>query len=188
MSQPNNHVNRQARAWLEQFSQELDVDAALLKSLSPDEIQAELCELGADVSGFHRKLRTTLRTAKLKQVGRSLIRWFSPLWQPQWAGQFVGAGDIPEQHHVFRLDAGTIEISCSWRPGSGTMPAYLDLSWKADTLMEGELWGRFVDPDTNKVFADLPLGSAKEGGKYFTANVLGFDPSKEKWGIVMLVK
>ena len=188
MPQPNNHVDRQARAWLEQFSQALDADADLLESLPDVKIQAELQELGADVGGFHRKLRAALRTAKLQQVGRSLIRWFSPLWQPQWAGQFVGAGDIPEQHHTFRLDAGTIEISCSWKPGSGTMHAYLDLAWKADTLMEGELWCRFIDPDTNNIFADLPLGSAKEGGKYFTADMLKFDPSEEKWGLVILVK
>lgn len=188
MHQPNNNINRQARVWLEQFSQELDADADLFESLSGADVQAKLQELGADVSGFHRKLRTTLRTAKLNQAKRSLIRWVSPLWQPQWAGQFVGAGDIPEQQHVFRLENGTIEISCSWKPGAGTMPAYLDLAWKADTLMEGELWCRVVDPDTNKILADLPLGSSKEGGKYFTADDLGFDPSQEKWGLVILVK
>lgn len=188
MSQPNNTSDRQARAWLEQFSQELDTNADLLESLPNAEVQAELQELGADVSGFHRKLRADLRTAKLKQAGRSLIRWISPLWQPQWAGQFVGAGDIPEQHQVFRLDSGIIEISCSWKPGAGMTPAYLELSWKADTLMQGELWCRFIDPITNMILADLPLGLSKEGGQYFTTESLGFDPSKKRWGLVILVK
>lgn len=186
MSQSNTHVERQALIWLQQFSQELDAD--LPDNLSDADVQAELQSLGAEVGGFHVKLRRTLRTAKLKQAGRAVIRWCSPLWQPQWAGQFVGAGDIPEQHRVFRLEIGTIEITCSWKPDSAAQPAYLDLAWKADTLLDGDLWCRFVDPDSQRVLADLPLGASKEGGKYFTAESLGFDPSEEHWGLVILVK
>ncbi len=188
MLQRQNENNRKAIAWLEQFSRELDADPDMLEALSIDEVQAELRALGADVEGFHARLARTLRRAKLKQAGSALIQWISPLWQPQWTGQFVGAGDIPEQKHTFRLEKGAIEVSCSWKPRFGETPAYLDLSWKADTVMEGELWCRFVHSDTNVILAEVPLGSSKEGGKYFTRQTLGFDPSQERWVIVILVK
>lgn len=188
MSRPDNKYERQAIAWLDQFSQEMGMDPDLLEALPIEEVRTELQTLGADVEGFHAKLARTLRQAKLKQAGKALIQWFSPLWQPQWAGQFVGAGDIPEQKHTFRLEKGAIELSCSWKPQSGDNPAYLDLSWKADTVMEGELWCRFVHPDTNVVLTELLLGFSKEGGKYFTRQTLGFDPSQEQWAIVILVK
>ena len=188
MAQPPNEDSRQALAWLEQFSRELDADPDILDTLSIEEVQAELQALGADVKGFHAKLAGTLRKAKLRKAGSTLIQWMSPLWQPQWAGQFVGAGDIPGQTHTFKLEQGAIEVTCSWKPRSGTTPPYLDLAWKADTLIDGELWCRFVQPDTNIVLKDLPLGTSKEGGKYLTLQVLEFDPSQEQWAIVILVK
>jgi hypothetical protein len=187
MLQRQNKNDRKAIAWLEQFSQELDADPDIIDAMPIEDVRAELRALGADVKGFHAKLGNTLRLAKLKKAGSALIQWVSPRWQPQWAGDFVGAGDIPAQTHTFRLEKGAIEVSCSWTPQSGDTPPYLDLSWKADTVMEGELWCRFVHPDTNSVLAEVPLGTSKEGGKYFTPQVLGFDPSKEKWAIVILV-
>jgi hypothetical protein len=54
--------------------------------------------------------------------------------------------------------------------------------------MHGELWCRFVHPDTNAVLAEVSLGTSKEGGKYFTRQTLNFDPSQEKWALVILVK
>jgi hypothetical protein len=188
MSKPDNKHERQAMAWLEKFSQDLDADPALLEVLPIEEVRAELQSLGADVEGFHARLARTLRSAKLKQAGSALVQWFSPLWQPQWSGQFVGAGDIPAQTHTFRLEKGAIEVSCFWKPQFEDTPAYLDLSWKADMVMEGELWCRFVHPDTHVVLTEVPLGSSKEGGKYFTHQTLGFDPSQEQWAIVILVK
>jgi hypothetical protein len=188
MSQPSNEKDRQAMAWLNQFSQELDIDQNMLDTMPIEDVRAELQALGAEVKGFHTKLDGTLRRAKLKQAGSALIQWISPLWQPQWAGQFVGAGDIPTQQHTFRLEKGAIEVSCFWKPQSGDSPSYLDLSWKADTILEGEFWCRFVHPDTNVVLAEVPLGMSKEGGKYFTRQELGFDPSQEEWALAILVK
>ncbi len=188
MLQRQNENDRKAIAWLEQFSRELDAAPDLLEALSIEEVQAELRGLGADVEGFHGRLARTLRRAKMKEAGRALIQWISPLWQPQWAVQFVLAGDIPNQKHTFTSEKGAIDVSCSWKPQSGDVPAYLDLSWKADTLMEGELWCRFVHSDTSVILAEIPLGLSKEGGKYFTRQALGFDPSQEKWAIVILVK
>ena len=143
MAQPPNEDNRQALAWLEQFSRELDADPDILDTLSIEEVQTELQALGADVEEFHARLAGTLRKTKLRKAGNTLIQWMSPLWQPQWAGQFVGSGDIPGQTHIFKLEQGAIEITCSWKPRVGETPAYLDLSWKADTIMEGELWCHF---------------------------------------------
>jgi len=188
MSQSAEKKDRQAIAWLDQVSREVEADPDVLKALPIEEVRAELQDLGADVEGFHAKLSKTLRSAKLKQAGRALITWLSPCWQPQWAGQFVGAGDIPEQTHTFRLEQGAIEVACSWKPRSGNTPAYLDFSWKADMMMEGELWCRFVHTDTDLVLGEVPLGQSKEGGKYFTAQTLGFEPSQEKWAIVILMK
>ncbi len=183
-----NERDRRDLTWLHNFSQDLENDSDMLESLSDEDVQEELHAWGADVEGFHSKLSGTLRAAKLKQTGGALIQWFSPLWKPQWTGQFVGAGDAPQQTHRFRLEQGAIEISCTWKPQQGTTPAYLDFSWKADLLMEGELSCRFVQPDTQAVLADLPLGSSKEGGQYFSSQALGFDPTREKWAIVILVK
>jgi len=188
MSQLPKKKDRQAIAWLNRFYRDLEMDPDMLEAQPIEEVRAELGDLGADVEGFHARLTKTLRCEKLKQAGKALIQWISPLWQPQWTGQFVGAGDIPAQKHTFRLDKGAIEVSCSWKPQLGDTPPYLDLSWKADTVMEGELWCRFVHPDTNVVLADVPLSPSKEGGKYFTRQTLGFDPSQKKWAIVILVK
>ncbi len=188
MAQPHNESDRQAMDWLDQFSRALDADPDVFDAMPIEEVRAEVRALGADVEEFHTRLAKPLSIAKLKKVGRSLIQWVSPIWQPQWAGQFVGAGDIPAQTHTFRTDKGAIELSCFWKPQSGDAPAYLDLSWKADTVMEGELWCRFVHPDTNVVLAEVLLGTGKEGGKYFTRQELRFDPSQKKWAIVILVK
>jgi hypothetical protein len=184
----SNVFDRQTMAWLDQFSRELDTDPDMLEVLPIEELRAELQTLGADVEGFHVRLDKILSIAKLKKVGSSLIQWVSPIWQPQWAGQFVGAGDIPAQTNTFRVDKGVIEVSCFWKPRTGNTPSYLDLSWKADMVMDGKLWCRFVRPDTHDVLAEVLLGKGKEGGKYFTPQELGFDPSQEKWAIVILVK
>jgi hypothetical protein len=106
MPQPPNEDNRQALVWLEQFSRELDADPDVLDTLTIEEVQAELQALGADVEGFHARLAATFRKAKLKKAASTLIHWISPLWQPQWAGQFVGAGDIPGQTHL-QIGAGS---------------------------------------------------------------------------------
>lgn len=188
MGQPHNDHDRQAMAWLEQFSLDLDADPDMLDALPIEDLRAELRTLGADVEGFHARLARTLRGAKLKKLGTMLFQWASPLWQPQWAGQFVGAGDIPAQTHTFRWEQGAIEVTCSWQPQSGNTPAYLDLSWRADTGLEGAFWCRFVQPDTHVVLAEVLLGTAREGGKYFTHQELGFDPSQEEWALVILVK
>jgi hypothetical protein len=188
MLQTIDELNRKALAWLEQFSQELDADPDVIDAMPIEDVKAELRALGVDVEGFHTRLARTLNLAKVKNAVAQMIKWVSPVWRPQWAGQFVGAGDIPEQKHTFRMEKGAIEVMCSWKPQAGDTPPYLEVSWKADTVIEGNFWCRFVHPDTNAMLAEVPLGTYKEGGKYFTRKTLGFDPSKEPWAIAIVLK
>jgi hypothetical protein len=188
MSESSEPTEQQVRAWLRQFSHELDLDEQVQKLAPIQDVRAELKALGADVSGFHTKLAGTLRRAKLARAAQTVIEWMSPCWQPQWAGQPVGAGDIPPQTQTFPLEEGRIEVSCTWRPSTVTNPAYLDLTWNADTVMEGELWCRFVQPETHVVLNEFLLGESREGGHYLTPQILGFDPSTKKWAIVLMMK
>lgn len=188
MAEPFDRNDERIRAWLRHFSQELDLDENVQKMAPIEDVRADLQALGADMSGFHRKLARTLQKAKLARAAQAVIAWISPCWQPQWAGQPVGAGDIPTQTQTFMLEDGRVEVSCTWRPRSGTNPAYLDLAWNADTIMGGELWCRFIQPDTQVVLAELLLGESGEGGHYLTPQTLGFDPSTEKWAIALLFK
>jgi hypothetical protein len=188
MLQSVDNKDEQAKAWLRQFSQELDLDENVQKMTPLEDVREELRALGADVSGFHKKLARTLQQAKLARAAQAVIAWISPCWQPQWAGQPVGAGDIPTQQQTFPLEDGRVEVSCTWRPQSGTNPAYLDLTWNADTIIGGELWCRFVQPDTQVVLNEILLGESREGGHYLTPQTLGFDPSTEKWALTLLLK
>ena len=188
MSEPLNTIDQQTGAWLRRFSHELDLDAQVQSMAPIEDVRSELQALGADVPGFHAKLAAVLRRAKLTHAAQAVIAWMSPCWQPQWAGQPVGAGDIPTQAHAFALEDGRIELSCTWHPQSEANPAYLDLAWNADTLMDGELWCRFVQPDTQVVLTELLLGESREGGHYLTRQTLGFDPAEETWTIALLVK
>lgn len=116
-----------------------------------------------------------------------LIRWISPLWEPQWAGVPVTAGDVPEQQHDFSMRDGNIDISCSWRGAYGDTPAYIEISWTADIMTECELWLRFVNPLTRDVLSEVLLGEEPEGGKIITGDILGFDPSKERWATSLMM-
>jgi hypothetical protein len=188
MAHASDKETKHAIAWLQQFSDELEADIESRHEKSVEEIRAELQDQGADVQGFHAKLAATLRRAKLQHAADALIAWVSPCWKPQWAGQWVGAGDVLSQAHTFPLEDGHIDVSCTWRPQSGNNPAYLDFAWNADVMLQGEFWCRFIRPETHEVLNELPLGSSREGGQYFTRQDLGFDPARERWAIVILIK
>ncbi len=117
-----------------------------------------------------------------------LVQWISPIWEPQWTGVAVTAADIPEQHHEFVMRDGTIDISCSWQGAYGNNPAYMQISWTASLLTNCELWLRFVNPLTSDVLSDVLLGSEHEGGKILTGDILGFDPSKDRWATSLMMK
>ena len=183
-------TNENAMSWLRQVSLAFTYDDDIIDVMSAEDVVRELQNEGADVEGFHAKLRTTLSKAQFTQAFGSLIRWISPVWHPQWAGQPVSAGDIARQKHRFPIaEGGNIEVTCSWKPESPEgASAYLDIAWHADTVLDGEFWCRFVEPGTDTVLAEISLGAYREGGKYVTRDVLGFDPSTEPWAISILLK
>ncbi len=87
------------------------------------------------------------------------------------------------------MDDGDVTISCHWRGRHKNNPAYIHVSWKADITAPGELYVRFSDPDDQKIFSELPLGTTLAGEEIFSKKDLGFDPSARKWAIsVMFVE
>jgi hypothetical protein len=116
------------------------------------------------------------------------VRWATALWQPEWAGTPVYASDILEQQHTFSSSDGEIEITCSWRDTYGSTPAYLTISWFASIERQQELWALFLDPSTKHVLAEIPLGKYLEGGKHLNSQMLGFNPSRDKWAVAILLK
>lgn len=137
-------------------------------------------DLAAYIEDWRRKLCGALDS----------ITWATSLWQPQHAGMPVYAAEIPEQTQMFSGPGkeGDIEITCAWRDQFGTTPAYLQISWLANLNVERELWALFFDPDSKELLAEIPLGKYLEGGKNITARTLGFNPSRQKWAVSLLLK
>ncbi len=124
----------------------------------------------------------------IQTVRDRLIKWMSPVWEPQWAGVHAGAGDIPEQKHRFRMKDGEIEISCLWKSAYKKTPAYIQITWAATISTDAELWLCFVSSETGDFLSEVCLGTHLEGGKILTEKTLGFDPSKEKWAVSVFLK
>lgn len=136
---------------------------------------------GAKFPGFVSHLRTTLNT-----LGAQMIQWVSDIWEPQWAGQLVTAADIPAQTRIFISDQGEIELTCDWRGVTTTEPAYIHLAWKADLASPGELWVRFVNPETRTPRGEICLGTRMRGEETLTSAEIGFNPDEERWALAML--
>ncbi|NJL60304.1 MAG: hypothetical protein HC887_12395 [Desulfobacteraceae bacterium] len=50
------------------------------------------------------------------------------------------------------------------------------------------LWARFVNPENQQILAEYCLGIELEGRKIFYESELGFDPSKQKWAISIVIE
>ncbi|GAK57190.1 hypothetical protein U27_04155 [Candidatus Vecturithrix granuli] len=110
------------------------------------------------------------------------------LWQPQWAGQLTTAADLPAQEHLFALDEGAIRLSCIWQPQHRKKPAFIELTWNADLKVRSDLSALFIrleDPQHAQV--EVPLGNDLRGDKIITSGELGFDPSRERWAIALIL-
>ncbi len=129
------------------------------------------------ITGFISKFRKGLT---------HVITPLSPVWTPEWAGQPVTASDISEQDRAFRLDEGDVRISCYWRGQHKNNPAYVQVSWKANITTPGQLYVRFVKPDTQDILSELLLGTSLVGEEVFTSSELGFDPFSQKWAISII--
>lgn len=134
---------------------------------------------------LHPGVRTANETCAVHKDSLTgvVVKWLSPLWEPQWAGQLVTASDIPKQVHTFTSEDGDIRISCYWQGEYKDEPAYIQLSWKSEIIPESELWVRFVYPETQAIRHEVCLGTVLTGEETFTSDDLGFDPSDERWAI-----
>jgi len=181
-------INHDAIMWLEKFSEDLDSDSDMIDTIPIGDVRKKLRDMGADVEGFHKRLSKRFSAAKLKDKIKQIILWISPLWEPQWAGVPVTCSDIPPQTQPFITDDGDIQITCHWRSQYNKKPAYIQISWEANITDKGELYARFVNPDTHEILSEVCLGKNLKGEEIFTAEDLGFDPSATKWGISVLLK
>jgi hypothetical protein len=69
-------------------------------------------------------------------------------------------------------------------------PAVLRCAWQADLARPGTLWVRLTRHDDPTVLlAELLLGSALEGERVcvWSAQLLGFDPSRVPWALSLVV-
>ncbi len=119
-----------------------------------------------------------------------MIKCICDLWKPKWAGELVTASDIPEQKNTFVLDEsddGKIVLRCHWKAAYKKTPAYMWVSWEADISTYGDLWLRFVNPETDEIYFESNLGTDLTGEETFESDKLGFDPSNQKWAISVLL-
>ncbi|QTA84424.1 hypothetical protein [Desulfonema magnum] len=189
MSELQKDIKKNAIAWLERFSQELECDPDIINLMPIDEIRESLRASGADVEGFHVKITEMLLRSKAENLLPKLKTWLSLPWKPQWAGEVVTAADIGPQEETFKMDYGQyINISCYWQGEDSSSSAFIHLKWNANILFSSNLWAWFVDPDTHETLFKDCLGSDLEGKKNFYEQELGFNPCARKWAISVFVE
>jgi hypothetical protein len=137
---------------------------------------------------FHARVMARI-AAESPPLRDRLVRWLSPPWQPPWAGEVVTAADVSAQEHVFSLDDGEIQVTCGWRAAYGNLPATLRVAWQAHLSIPGDFWVRFTHPDDpTRPPVELRLGNTLAGEEEFTAETLGFDPTRDPWALAILLK
>ena len=138
--------------------------------------------------GFHARVMARI-AAERPTFRDRLVRWLSPPWQPTWAGEVVTAADISAQEQVFALDDGEIRVTCGWRAAYRNLPATLRVTWHAHLSIPGDFWIRFTHPhDPTRPPVELRLGQTLAGEEEFTAQTLGFDPTRDPWALAILLK
>jgi hypothetical protein len=138
--------------------------------------------------GFHPRVMARI-AAESPTLRDRLVRWLSPPWHPTWAGEVVTAAEVSAQEHVFSLDDGEIQVTCGWRAAYGNLPATLRVAWQAHLSIPGDFWVRFTHPDDpTRPPIELRLGNTLAGEEEFTAETLGFDPTRDPWALAILLK
>jgi hypothetical protein len=80
-------------------------------------------------------------------------------------------------------------VTCKWWGAAQGQPAAFRIAWHADFTLAGDFWVRFTWPnDATVVLAEVPLGSALAGEKVLSTQELGFDPTREPWAVVLLIR
>ncbi len=124
----------------------------------------------------------------ISQIKEQLVEWVSPLWQPMYAGEAVTAANLETQHKKFEMEYGEyINLSCHWKEDKENKPC-IKLSWQANLMQASKLWARFVDPDSSRTIATIPLGSELEGKICIFADQLPFNPTSDKWAIAIVIE
>lgn len=138
--------------------------------------------------GFHARVMAKIAAESPTPRDR-LVRWLSPPWRPAWAGEMVTAADVSAQEHVFSLDDGEIQVTCRWQAAYRNLPATLRVAWHAHLSIPGDFWVRFTHPDDpTRPPVELRLGQTLAGEEEFTAETLGFDPTRDPWALAILLK
>ena len=164
----------------EAFFQMLDLDQQLYEEIEREQYENNPVAL--------EKEGTIAGLSNNPSAREAVIKWISSLWQPQWAGELVTAAHTAAQKNTFYVEDQEINITCSWAPPEREYLAYIHIEWVANLTNSGELWVRFIQPETNILLSELRLGSHLDGEARFSTTELGFDPSVEKWAMELLLK
>jgi len=177
-----------------------DNESFVLPDSVKEAMEKELTYIARKKQSFSEKLSLTaekvtkkIRSGRdyLKAISSSIAEEFiisvSQLWEPQLVGQLITASDVSKQKHRFLIDQGQITVTCNWQGANESEPAYLLLSWKANFSIVCEIWAKFENPDTNEIFSEICLGTSMVGETYFTSKDLGFDPSKVRWAMAIIL-
>ncbi len=115
--------------------------------------------------------------------------WLSSLlWIPEGAGLPVTAADTSEQEKTFQTDEGEFTVTCVWEGEIKEYSAYIWLSWKAEIKPDVEFVIQFLNPATKEVRYEICPGKLRKGTATLKKEKLGFDPTKDQWGIYVEVK
>lgn len=134
----------------------------------------------ARISGLEQRIAQQTAGAPAFDLTDAIAAEF---WEPQWAGQFATAADIPAQEHIFFFDDGQITLSCRWGQEIGSEPAFLWIHWESRIETEHMLRIHFLQPETHLVRYDADLGNLPAGEATFVSRELGFNPASERWAV-----
>lgn len=122
------------------------------------------------------------------EMAQRVTQWVSALWTPPWAGVRQTAMESPRETHTFVMEPGRIVITCSWKVADQYHRASIDLSWQANFPRACDIWVQFRQPDTERVLAEIQLGTKLSGKATLTQERLGFDLAHERWGLAVVLK
>jgi hypothetical protein len=82
-----------------------------------------------------------------------------------------------------------LPCTIAWRAAYRNLPATLRVTWQARLSIPGAFWVRFIRPsDPTRSPVEVRLGNTLAGEEEFTAETLGFDPTRDPWALAILVK
>jgi hypothetical protein len=123
----------------------------------------------------------------LAELAERATQWVSALWTPRWAGVPATANTLRTETHRFVMEPGRITVTCGWQMADQYHPASIDLSWQANFPKPCDIWVQFRQPSTERVLAEIQLGTKLNGRARLSQARLGFDLTQE-WGLTVVLK